>query len=168
MTTTTTHKSISERKVDLFYLSFFLLHVVIILLVDITPLYPASIRPAFVDKVRSDYIEKYQDKFFSEPAAWGKAYIFMEAVYHLPLSIWAVGAILRDAPMVPVHLLVFAVQTFITTLTCLVDVWSWTDRTTEQKTTITYMYAPYAAFAALMGIDMFYRLKERVTKSKRD
>ncbi|PGG95095.1 hypothetical protein AJ79_10269 [Helicocarpus griseus UAMH5409] len=136
--------------------------------VDITPLYPVSIKPAFLDQIRRFYIDTYQDKFFTEPTTWGRGYIIMEAAYHLPLSIWAVGAILRDEPIVPVHLLVFSMQTFITTLTCLLDVWGWTDRSVEQKTTLTYMYGPYAAFAALLGVDMFYRLKERVTKSKKE
>jgi hypothetical protein len=48
--------------------------------------------------------------------------------------------------MVPVHLLVWAVVTFITTFTCLLAVWEWDDRTDEQKWTLTMMYGPYAAF----------------------
>jgi hypothetical protein len=48
--------------------------------------------------------------------------------------------------MVPVHLLVWAVVTFITTFTCLLAVWEWDDRTEEQKWTLSMMYGPYAAF----------------------
>lgn len=51
-----------------------------------------------------------------------------------------------DHPLVPVHLLVWAVHSFVTTMTCLVDVWSWTDRTSEQKTAITGLYGPYVLF----------------------
>lgn len=58
--------------------------------------------------------------------------------------------------MVPVHLLVFGVQAFITTLTCLVEVWNWADRTDVEKQNITMLYAPYAALG--MRLLMFERL----------
>lgn len=47
--------------------------------------------------------------------------------------------------MVPVHLLAFGVQAFVTTATCLTEVWGWTDRTIAEKQNITMLYAPYAA-----------------------
>ena len=65
------------------------------LVVDFYPLYPPSIRPVFLDQIRNFYIDTYQDKFFTEPPVWFRAYMVMEAVYHLPLSVWAVGALLR-------------------------------------------------------------------------
>ena len=45
--------------------------------------------------------------------------------------------------MVPVHLLPWAVQAFVTSWTCLVVVWSWEDRTVDEKKNITMLYAPY-------------------------
>lgn len=53
--------------------------------------------------------------------------------------------------MVPVHLLAWAVQTFITTLTCLMEAWGWEDRTDEQKWKLTGLYAPYAAFGMCLA-----------------
>lgn len=50
-----------------------------------------------------------------------------------------------DHPLVPVHLLVFGVQAFITTMTSLVVVWSWTDRSVAEKQQLTMLYAPYMA-----------------------
>lgn len=47
--------------------------------------------------------------------------------------------------MVPVHLLAFGVQAFVTTVTALVEVWSWTDRTDVEKQNITMLYGPYIA-----------------------
>lgn len=54
-----------------------------------------------------------------------------------------------DNPLVPIHLLVFGVQSFVTSVACLVEVWSWTDRSTDQKTNITFLYAPYVALGKL-------------------
>ena len=65
------------------------------LVVDLYPLYPPSIRPAFLDQIRDFYIDTYQDKFFIDPPGWFRAYVVMEAVYHVPLSIWAIGALMR-------------------------------------------------------------------------
>lgn len=47
--------------------------------------------------------------------------------------------------MVPVHLLVFGVQAFVTSLTCLADVWTWPDRSVAEKQQITTLYGPYVA-----------------------
>lgn len=61
--------------------------------VDLVSLYPRHLTPDVLLALRSFYIETYQDKLFTEPHAWGKFYIIMEAVYSLPVSIWAVFAI---------------------------------------------------------------------------
>lgn len=64
--------------------------------VDLYPLYPESIKPEFMHDLRKWYIETYNDQFFVKPPAWFSMYMWMEAFYHLPLSVWAVGAILRS------------------------------------------------------------------------
>ena len=50
-----------------------------------------------------------------------------------------------DNPLVPVNLLAWAVEAFVTSSACLMDVWSWDDRSVEQKSNITMLYAPYVA-----------------------
>lgn len=45
-------------------------------------------------------------------------------------------------------------QTVITTVACLAEVWSWTDRTQEQKSNLTMLYAPYALLG-MLTIDTF-------------
>lgn len=58
--------------------------------VDLAPLYHPSVTPKFVFVLRDYYIATYSDRFFSPQApAWFRVYIWMEALYHLPLSIWA-------------------------------------------------------------------------------
>lgn len=56
--------------------------------------------------------------------------------------------------MVPVHLLTWAVLTFVTTLTCLLEVWGWKDRTEEQKWNLTMLYGPYTAFGMYGSSDI--------------
>lgn len=43
------------------------------------------------------------------------------------------------------HLLIFGVQAFVTSLTCLVEVWNWPDRSVAEKQQITSLYGPYVA-----------------------
>ncbi|KAL1987278.1 hypothetical protein VTN96DRAFT_4306 [Rasamsonia emersonii] len=155
-----------SRKLDLLYLVFFVIHVPLVFLVDIVPLYPPSLTPTFVLRIRDFYIDTYHDKFFESPPAWFRAYNLMELVYHVPLSVWAVGALLRDDPLVPLHLLIWAVQAFLTTLTCLLDMRSWSDRSQEEKFNLSLLYCPYVAFAALLGVDMFLRLRKQLLLKK--
>lgn len=98
-----------------------------------------------MDDLRHWYIVTYADRNFSAPTAWFSAYMWLEALYHVPLSFWAVGALARDDPLVPVHLLVFALETALTTLTCVAEYLSWADFTPEQKWNLGGLYVPYLA-----------------------
>ncbi|KAK4629432.1 Sigma intracellular receptor 2 [Fulvia fulva] len=150
--------SILSRKRDIAYLIFFLIHIPIIFCVDITPLYPPSIKPQFMIDLRQWYITTYRDQFFVSPPAWFTLYMWMELFYHLPLSVWALSALLRDDPKVPVHLLAYAVQTAITTATCIADYLSWSGFSNAEKIELGKLYVPYLALSVFMGVDMYGRL----------
>ncbi|RMY70214.1 hypothetical protein D0863_05949 [Hortaea werneckii] len=148
--------------------------------VDLAPFYPDSIRPQFMNDIRTFYIETYHDRFFSSPPAWFTMYLWLELLYHVPLSFWAVGALLRGSlfvtlhaeyvrgngsslcilgdPKVPAHLLVFAVQTALTTSTCIADYLSWSGYSNAEKIELGKLYVPYLALSVFMGVDMWTRL----------
>lgn len=88
----------------------------------------------------------------------------MEALYHLPLSVWVVGELYRGAqnPMLPVHLLIYATQTAITTITCIAEYLSWTHLTVADKLNLGALYVPYLGLSVFMGVDMFGRLQDRL------
>ncbi|KAJ5584020.1 uncharacterized protein N7459_003820 [Penicillium hispanicum] len=158
------------RKRDWAYLFFFASHIPIIFLVDTVPLQPTWFVSDLSLRLREFYVATYHDKFFEGPApVWFSAFIWMELLYHVPASLWAVWGLLRDHPLVPVHLLVFGVQAFVTSLTCLVEVWSWPDRSVPEKQQITSLYGPYVALGALMALDMVARLRSQLLpKPKRE
>lgn len=58
-------------------------------------MYPESIKPEALVALRSWYTATYADKSFTEPTLWFTVYMWMEALYHVPLSVWAVGALVR-------------------------------------------------------------------------
>ncbi|CAD0094843.1 unnamed protein product, partial [Aureobasidium vineae] len=126
-----------KRKHDLIYLIFFLTHIPIMF----------SLKPAFMTNLRTWYITTYRDQFFSSP------------------PFWAVPALLRDDPRVPLHLLVFALEAGLTTLTCIADYLSWSGYSNNEKIELGKLYVPYLALAVFMGLDMFYRLSQMISKS---
>lgn len=89
------HKPLSSRPLDAVYLVWFVLHLVIMFCVDMTNIYPSSLIPEHLVSLRSWYIATYNDRFFVDPPAWFLSFIWMEAIYHVPLSIWAVPALLK-------------------------------------------------------------------------
>ena len=88
-----------------------------------------------------------------------------------------------DDPRVPVQLLVYAVLTGITTLTCIADFLAWTTVSSQTKTQLAGLYVPYLAIcklsllldaqkpandptAVFMGLDMTARLNARLVGSR--
>lgn len=64
--------------------------------VDAVPVLPGLLDNALSRQLRDFYIATYRDKFFEGPVpAWFTSYTWMEILYHVPLSIWALGALLR-------------------------------------------------------------------------
>ncbi|KAI9677768.1 MAG: hypothetical protein M1829_002540 [Trizodia sp. TS-e1964] len=112
--------------------------------IDLTALYPSHLTPAFMISLREYYVATYHDRNFVAPTAWFCLYVWMEALYHLPLSVYAIGALLRDDPKAPLHLLIFAVQAGLTTATCIAYYLSW-DITSAQKYQLGLLYVPYLA-----------------------
>lgn len=112
--------SIWNRKRDLIYFVFFAIHAPLSLgtklslsttdrisyanggtnanfhSVDTFPLLPSFLQADVFAQLRQFYVSTYNDKFFQEtPPPWFSAFICMELLYHLPLSVWAIGALLR-------------------------------------------------------------------------
>jgi hypothetical protein len=50
-----------------------------------------------------------------------------------------------DDPKVPLHLFTFAMQTAITTLTCIAEYLSWSGYTDQEKLNLGQLYVPYLA-----------------------
>jgi hypothetical protein len=122
--------------------------------------------------LRSFYITTYRDQFFINPPSWFTFYTWIEALYHVPLSLWAIGALLRstsyngsaskaarakyiaDDPKIPLHLLVFAVSAVMTTATCVADYLSWSGFSNNEKLELGKLYVPYLMLCMLIHLFM--------------
>lgn len=50
---------------------------------------------------------------------------------------------IADDPIVPLHLLIFAIETTITTLTSTMEMLSWDGYSAEEQTRLCALYLPY-------------------------
>jgi hypothetical protein len=50
---------------------------------------------------------------------------------------------LPDDPLVPLHLLIWSIETSLTTLVCVVDVFSWPGYNRQEVLALQQLYVPY-------------------------
>ena len=60
------------------------------------------------------------------------------------------------------HLLVYAVQTGVTTGACLVEIFASEVVTWEEKVRLGWLYGVFAVVPGLMGVDMFLRIRRKL------
>ncbi|KAI2618088.1 transmembrane protein 6/97 [Hypomontagnella submonticulosa] len=170
--------SSSKHWLDKVYLVYFLIHLPVLFCVDLVPLYPASLwvpesSPLhFLYNLRVYYIETYNDQFFAPPPApipsFFPLFAFLELVFHLPVSLWAVRALVSRRGLdgrAELLLFVYGVETALTTATCMYEAYLWDPAvvTAEQKMVLLGgLYGGYFAVAALLTADMYVRLVKRL------
>lgn len=138
-------------------------------MIDIVPFYPPSYVPSISVSLREYYITTYQDRFFTDPPNWFLLYLAAELFYHLPVSLWMIYGLLQDHPMVGLNLLVFGVETMVTTGTCLVEMVSWKSRfgwSEEMVWRLGGLYGGYLLAAVVMVVDGWGRVRGRVMMGK--
>ncbi|PSN69472.1 hypothetical protein BS50DRAFT_572606 [Corynespora cassiicola Philippines] len=158
--------SIFQRKRDLVYLIFFLTHLPVMLAFDLTSYYPAAIKPLWMTALRDWYVATYADRFFYAPPAFFPPLTHLELLFHLPLTLWAIPALLRNSPRVPLALLVFGLETSLSTLVCLAEMWSWPELSAEQRgwAGLGGMYGGYLALGVFMSVDCWARVDKVVAE----
>lgn len=168
----------SRPWLDKVYLVYFVLHIPILFCVDLVPFYPRTWWEApdsplsFLGDLRVYYLETYKDQFFAPPPAtipsFFPLFAFLELVFHLPVSVWAVGALLRRTGLggkAELLLLVYGLETVLTTGTCMWEAWLWDEKLinlSEKMVLLGGLYGAYLAIALVLSVDMYARLARRV------
>ncbi|ORY58193.1 transmembrane protein 6/97 [Pseudomassariella vexata] len=169
---------------DNVYLVYFVLHIPILFCVDLVPFYPPSLWStptsplSFLGDLRSYYLSTYKDQFFAPPPApipsFFPLFAFWELVFHLPVAVWAVGALWGNKEgrgqgglkgKDELLLLVYGVETALTTATCMWEAWLWDETLIglgEKAVLLGGLYGGYLAVAVLLTGDMYMRLLNRV------
>ncbi|KAI0016882.1 transmembrane protein 6/97 [Xylariomycetidae sp. FL0641] len=163
---------------DRVYLVYFLIHIPVLFCVDLVPLYPSSLWvPAssplhFLHDLREYYFTTYNDQFFAPSPApipsFFPLFALLELVFHLPVSLWAVGRLRGERGLsgsAELLLLVYAVETALTTATCMYEALHWDPAivSAQQKLVLLGgLYGGYLALAVVLMGDMYARLLKRV------
>jgi len=111
--------------------------------VDLYPLYPEWMIPEWMINLRAFYVLQYKDQNFLNPSPSFTLFIWLEGLYHLPLSLWATVAIWQNNPKVPIHLLIFAVEVAVSTGACIADALAWKNVSQDEKLQLGTLYIPY-------------------------
>lgn len=74
------------------------------------------------------------------------------------------GDDMSDSPKMPLVLLIYGMQTILTTATCIAEYLSWTEITFQEKIDLTMLYGPYLAIGEYLHL-FHTRL---LSKSNRD
>ncbi|EED20694.1 integral membrane protein, putative [Talaromyces stipitatus ATCC 10500] len=153
-------RPILSRKPDLLILIFFSLHIFFVTFVDCLDLWPEWLStspyiPFFTAGrlLRDFYLQKYQDKFLVEQPGWFVVFTWCELGFHLPVCLWVVRGLWNG--IIP-----WTVETFFTTLLCVVEIWKWDDRSEAIKWGLTGCYGPYLLISALLFVVMYGKVKE--------
>jgi hypothetical protein len=95
--------------------------------------------------------------------------MYLELLFHLPFTLWAIPALLRNDPRLPLGLLVFSLETVLTTLTCMVEMLSWQELTPVQRGLqgLGGMYGGYLVLSIFMAVDAYARLDQILSKEKK-
>ncbi|WYZ46167.1 hypothetical protein EsH8_IX_000392 [Colletotrichum jinshuiense] len=163
---------------DSAYLVISSIQLAAILLVDLVPFYPSALYANpdsplhFLQLLRDFYISTYNDPFFVAPhdshPSWFQLFTYLEIFYQLPMAVWMVYRFSRRSATTPgfeLAVLVFSVECIVTTLTCIHDVFYWDPAVYSQaqkNVFIFNLYGPWVIIPALMGLDMWLRILNRV------
>lgn len=162
--------SILQRKRDFAYLVFFVIHLPVMLAFDLSTFYPASIKPVWMTTLREFYVATYGDRFFYNPPPYFSTLLTLELLIHLPLTLWAIPALLNNNPRTPLALLAFGLEMSITTLVCVAEMGSWAELSARQRgwTGLGGMYGGYLVFGIFMTLDCYARLDWMIMSRSRE
>jgi len=118
--------------------------------------------------LREWYVATHGDRFFHNPPAFFSPLLLLELLFHLPLSLWAIPALLRSDPRVPLALLVFGLETTLSTLVCLAEMLSWEELSAAQRGVqgLGGMYGGYLGLGVFMTVDCYARLDGWIAREK--
>ncbi|KAK7956466.1 uncharacterized protein PG986_005688 [Apiospora aurea] len=173
----------ATSKLNTVYLVYFLIHIPILFCVDLVYFYPpawyAAAGPlAPLGRLRAYYLASYKDQFFSPAGvpSFFPLFCFLELVFHLPVSVWAVRALSSASGTRGLKgkdellLFLYGVETALTTATCMWEAYGWSEELVtgaEKVTLIGGLYGSYFAVALLLSVDMWMRLTSKLEAADR-
>ncbi|KAK8080275.1 hypothetical protein PG997_008093 [Apiospora hydei] len=162
----------ATSKLNTVYLVYFIIHIPILFCVDLVYFYPpawyAAAGPlAPLGRLRAYYLESYKDQFFSPAGvpSFFPLFCFLELVFHLPVSVWAVGVLAKKASLRgrdELLLFLYGVETALTTATCMWEAYGWSEELVTGAEKVTLIGG-----SLLLSVDMWMRLTSKLEAGDR-
>jgi len=167
------------RPMDLVYFIFFLVHIPSTLLVDCQAIWPKQFVPNFVQDIPIWYVGMSGDPLVGRAMgiigngsdlAWFKSFMYLEALFQLPVFVLGANGLWRDSPGIYGLLALYGASTCTTTLACIAMIvdtpitsaatfaQKTISITSEQRLLLLFSYVPFFIIPLCIGVDMAFRL----------
>ncbi|KAK2613969.1 hypothetical protein N8I77_000835 [Diaporthe amygdali] len=166
-----------KNKRDKVWLTWFIIQIVIIFLIDAVQFYPPQLYKTpesplyFLQQIKDFYVATYNDPLVqpeTEPN-WMHMVSVVEIGFQLPVALYAAWKLSgRKGTSGPFELLllVYAFETAFSTLLCINDVFYWDPAVYSQEQKNVFLFQLYGAWLvipAVMFVDMYWRLYSRLS-----
>ncbi|KAG0355841.1 transmembrane protein 6/97 [Gamsiella multidivaricata] len=168
MSVSSSRVPLTARPKDLIMFIYFAMHIPTTALVDVVPLYPASVAPYIqpLIKLNEYYVDTYRDPFIADRSlVWFNTFLHMEGLIQLPMFIYCAWALYHNKRSVALWICIYSAHVITTVLPCLTTLnfgkpsdfpFHITD---AQKLFLTSLYTPWVVFPLWMLYESFQRVR---------
>lgn len=174
-------RPLTSRPMDLFYFVFFLFHIPSTLLVDCQGILPKQFVPKPLQAIPPWYVGMSGDPLMGgamgilengSDLAWFKSFMYLEALFQLPVFVIGARGLWRDSPGIYGLLVLYGASTATTTFACLATfintpttsaatiAQSVISITPQQRVMLLASYVPFCIVPLCIAIDMAVRLQK--------
>ncbi|VDB91976.1 unnamed protein product [Peniophora sp. CBMAI 1063] len=179
-------RPLSSRWLDAVYVGYFLIHIPATVLLDLQSIYPAAYTPAWFRAIPVWYVGFANDPLIAgalglvktSPTefAWLKSFMWLEALFQLPLFFYGAYGLWKDSFSVYVPILLYGASTATTTLACVALVLATPSTsaataaagiasvTFAQRANLLANYLPFLFLPLIMALDMSSRMYKLALK----
>ncbi|KAK9464063.1 transmembrane protein 6/97 [Lipomyces oligophaga] len=155
--------STTLRKLDYFYVFYFVFHAIITILIDAAIVIPRKYQLSFQTFLLDKHIQDHNDPLVADPPVWFQSFVVVEVVGQLPFFFIAAYAFAKGSANIYITTLVYGVVASITTYGCLAEVMFGLDSaalSASDRQSLIWMYLPTFVIPLGIAIDMSCRISK--------
>ncbi|KIM62890.1 hypothetical protein SCLCIDRAFT_1214690 [Scleroderma citrinum Foug A] len=176
-----TRKPLSSRPLDLFYFTFFLIHIPATLLLDCQTVFPTWAIPTLLRPLPRMYIDYHADPliagvlgYITGDFTWFKTFLYVEVFFQLPVFVIGALKLWQGSPSIYPLLLIYGASTATAVLPCLAVLLKTPITSAEtiaagihsitpfQQRLLLWSYTPFLLIPLLIAVDMACRLSNLI------
>ncbi|CAN6663828.1 hypothetical protein TRVA0_035S00958 [Trichomonascus vanleenenianus] len=151
-------KPIIQRKLDLAYAIYFVIHIVVTLLIDSTIAIPREYLFDIQKHLGDFHIASNKDLLVESRPIWLQSFVWVELLFQTPFFLIATYGLIKDCKKTYILILIYAVEAAITTFGCLAEVLYLDGLSPSERTNLFLLYLPTCIIPLAMGLDIAKRI----------